>query len=92
MVLLSGSSVRAIRTLSASATSIHVIWAAELAACAKTKQLQTKLTSTAATEIALLNVFHRSVNSVITPAPPSGASKISHGTIAFICRAKISSC
>src|SRR5437867_222927 len=84
IVLLSASSVRAIGILSTPATSIHVIWAAELVACVKTKQLQTKLTSTAATEIALLNVFHRSVNSVITAALTSGARRISHGRIEFI--------
>jgi hypothetical protein len=84
IVLLSASSVRAIGTLSAPARSIHVIWAAEPAECAKTKQLQIKLTSTATTEIVLLNAFHRSVNRVITPALPSGASRISHGTMPFI--------
>lgn len=42
-----------------------------------------KLTSTAAIEIELLNVFHRRVNSVITVALTSGASRISHGTIIF---------
>jgi hypothetical protein len=84
MVLLSGSSVRAIGILSTPATSIHVIWAAELAECAKTKQLQIKLTSTATTEIVLLNAFQRRVNRVITAALPSGASRIIHGRTELI--------
>src|SRR6266542_6643246 len=84
IVLLSASSVRAIGTLSAPATSIHVIWAAELAECAKTKQLQIKLTSTATTEIVLLNAFHRRVNSVMTMVLTSGAIRISQGTSKLI--------
>jgi hypothetical protein len=43
------------------------------------KQLQQKLTSTAVMEIALLNDFHRSVNSVMTVALANGARRMSHG-------------
>jgi hypothetical protein len=50
----------------------------------KIKQLHVKLTSTAAIEIKLLAVFHRSAKSVITPAPTSGASRTTHGKIEFI--------
>ena len=52
--------------------------------CAKIKQLHVKLTRTAATEIKLLTDFHRSVNSVITTALTSGASRMTHGKIEFI--------
>jgi hypothetical protein len=92
MVLLSASTVRAIGILSAPATSIHVIWTAELSACAKTKQLQTKLTSTAATDIEPLNAFQRSVNSVMTMALTSGAIRISQGRSDLIAWAKILNC
>ena len=51
---------------------------------AKIKQLQIKLTSTAAIEIELLKVFHRRVNSVITAALISGASRMIHGKLEFI--------
>src|SRR5439155_1334508 len=63
---------------------IHVNSAAATVRCAKIRQLQIKLTSTAAIEIALLNVFHRSVKNVIAAALTSGASKMSHGNIRFI--------
>jgi hypothetical protein len=43
------------------------------------KQLQQKLTSTAAMEIALLKDFDRSVNSVMTVALANGARRMSHG-------------
>ena len=43
------------------------------------KQLQQKLISTALIEIALLNDFHGSVNSVMTIALVKGANRISHG-------------
>jgi hypothetical protein len=58
--------------------------AAAQVGCAKIKQLQKKLTSTAATEIELLRVFHRRVNSVIRAALSSGASRITQGKIEFI--------
>ena len=48
--------------------AIHVNSAAPLVESAKIKQLFVKLTSTATTEIALLNVFHRRVNTVMTAA------------------------
>jgi hypothetical protein len=50
-----------------------------VADCAKIKQLQQKLTSTAVMEIALLKNFHRSVKSVMTVALANGARRISHG-------------
>jgi hypothetical protein len=64
--------------------SIHVNWAAEVVECPNTKQLQTKLTSTAAIEIELLNVFDRRVNSVIKAALTAGASRMIHGRNKFM--------
>jgi hypothetical protein len=58
--------------------------AAPVVECAKIKQLHVKLASTAAIEIALLNVFHRRVNRVMTAALSSGTSRISQGKIEFI--------
>src|SRR5882724_2278519 len=84
MVLLNWSSVRPSGTWKTPLISIHVNPAAATVRCANIKQLQIKLTSTAAIEIALLNVFHRSVNNVIAVALTSGASKMSHGNIRFI--------
>jgi len=57
---------------------------AAVVCCAKIKQLQAKLTSTATIEIELLNVFNRRVNSVITAALTNGASRMSHGKIEFM--------
>src|SRR5436190_3292836 len=84
MVLLNWSSVRPSGTWKTPLISIHVNSAAATVRCAKIRQLQIKLTSTAAIEIELLNVPHRSVNNVITVALTSGASKMSHGNIRFI--------
>src|SRR5437762_5626242 len=84
MVLLNWSSVRPSGTWKTPLISIHVNSAAATVRCAKIRQLQIKLTSTAAIEIELLNVLHRSVNNVITVALTSGASKMSHGNIRFI--------
>jgi hypothetical protein len=64
--------------------SIQVTSDAAMFDWAKIKQLQMKLMSTAAIEIRLLSVFHRSVNSVITAALQSGASRTIHGKIVFI--------
>ena len=83
IVLLNWSSVSPSGTWKTPLISIHVNSAAAPVRCAKIRQLQIKLTSTAAIEIALLNVFHRSVNNVITVALASGASRISQGTIIF---------
>ena len=63
---------------------IHVNSAAVAVRCAKIRQLQVKLTRTAAIEIELLKVFHRSVNSVIRAALTSGASRMIHGKNEFI--------
>src|ERR1700756_989873 len=84
MVLLSWSNVRPSGTWKTPLIPIHVNSASETVRCAKIRQLQTKFTSTAVIEIALLNVFHRSVNNVIAPALTSGVSKMSHGNIRFI--------
>ena len=43
------------------------------------KQLQEKLTSTAAIEIALLNDFDRSVKSMMIVALANGVRRINHG-------------
>src|SRR5262245_3358304 len=84
IVLLSWSSVKPTGTLRAPATSIQINSAAAILDCVKIRQLHTKLTSTAATEIRLLTVFHRSVNSVITTALLNGVSSMIHGKIEFI--------
>src|SRR5437773_4210207 len=52
----------------------------EMSALPKIAQLQMKLPITAATEIALLIVFQRRVNKVMTPAELSGRSKANHGS------------
>src|SRR6266581_6047403 len=52
----------------------------EMSALPKIAQLQMKLPITAATEIALLIVFQRRVNKVMTPAELSGKSKANHGS------------
>src|SRR4029077_6381788 len=85
-VLLNGSSVRPSGTWKIPLIAIHVNLAAAVVECAKIKQLQVKLTSTAAIEIELLNVFHRSVKSVITAALTSGVSRMTHGRVKFIQR------
>src|SRR6266516_548234 len=84
IVLLNWSTVRPSGTWKTPMMPIHVNAAAATVRCAKIKQLQIKLTSTAAIEIELLSVFHRSVKSVITAALTSGASRMSHGRIEFI--------
>src|SRR5437899_7568081 len=83
IVLLNGSRVRPNGTWKTPLIPIHVSPAAAAVRCAKIKQLQIKLTSTAAIEIELLTPFHRSVNSVITVALTNGASRITQGTIIF---------
>ena len=60
--------------------SIHANSGAEMSALPKIAQLQTKLPITAATEIALLIVFQRRANKVMTPAELSGRSKANHGS------------
>src|SRR6266487_6631148 len=81
IVLLNWSSVRPRGSWKTPLIPIHVNSVAATVRCARIRQLQIKLTSTAAIEIALLNVFHRSVNNVITVALASGARRISQGTI-----------
>src|SRR5436190_22313114 len=83
IVLLNWSSVSPSGTWKTPLIPIHVNSAAATVPCAKIRQLQIKLTSTAAIEIALLNAFHRSVNNVIAVALASGARRISQGTIIF---------
>src|ERR1043166_2858833 len=84
MVLLNGSRVRPNGTWNTPPIPIHVNSAAAPVERAKIKQLPAKLTSTAPIEIALLNVFHRRVNSVITAALTAGASRMIHGKIEFM--------
>jgi hypothetical protein len=79
IVLLNGSSVRPNGTRKIGGTSSHTNSDATVADCAKIKQLQQKLTTTAVVEIALLKNFHRSVKSVMTVALANGARRISHG-------------
>src|SRR5205807_4579846 len=84
IVLLNGSRVRPNGTWNMPPIGIHVNSAAALVERAKIKQLFVKLTSTATTEIKLLNAFHRRVNRVMTTALANGARRISQGTIGFI--------
>ena len=84
IVLLNGSKVRPNGTWKTPLIPIHVNSAAAAVEYANTKQLQTKLTSTATIEIELLNIFHRSVKTVMTTALVSGARRISQGKIEFI--------
>ena len=84
IVLLNGSKVRPNGTWKTPLIPIHVNSAAAAVECANTKQLQTKLTSTATIEIELLNIFHRRVNNVITAALTSGASRMIHVKIEFM--------
>src|SRR6266480_6346181 len=89
IVLLNWSSVRPRGTWKTPLIPIHVNSVAATVRCAKIRQLQIKLTSTAAIEIALLNVFHRSVNSVITTAEINGRSKTNHGSQLLMVELKI---
>src|SRR5438093_4777950 len=84
IVLLNGSRVRPNGTWKTPLIPIHVNSPAAAVECAKIKQLQIKLTSTAAIEIELLNAFHRSVNNVITAALSNGARRMRQGRSGFI--------
>src|SRR4029453_8890070 len=83
IVLLRPSSTKPNGTLKTPPSSIQMNSGGEIPDREKIKQPQTKLTSTAATEIKLLSAFHRSVNSVIATALRSGARRIIHGKIEF---------
>ena len=84
MVLLNSSSVRPRETWKTPLIPIHVNSDAAAVEYAKIKQLQIKLTNTAVIEITLLNVFHRSVKSVMVTALTSGASRMIQGRNEFI--------
>src|SRR6266513_4367654 len=84
IVLLNWSSVGPRGTWKTPLIPIHVNSVAATVRCAKIRQLQIQLTSTAAIEIALLNVFHRSVNNVITAALSNGARRMRQGRSGFI--------
>src|SRR5262249_31703493 len=84
IVLLNGSSVRPSGTSKIPLIAIHVNLAATVVWFAKIRQLKIKLTSTATIEMELLNVFQCRVNSVITAALTSGASRMTHGKVKFI--------
>lgn len=92
IVLLNGSRVKPIGTLNALLISIQMNSGALIFGCENIKQLQVKLTRTAATEIKLLTDFHRSVNRVINVALIKGASSVIHGNIEFITSPRISDC
>src|SRR6266496_1107056 len=79
IVLLRLSNTKPNGTLNTSPNSILLNSRAEIPGCVKIKQLQTKLKSTAATEIKLLSAFHRCVNNAELN---NGARRISHGTTA----------
>jgi hypothetical protein len=62
---------------------------AEMSVQTKIAQLQAKLTRTAPTEIELLRVGQRRVNSVITAAEAKGSNKTSHGSKLLVVNFKI---
>src|SRR5438874_5160100 len=89
IVLLNWSSVRPSGTWNMPLIPIHVNSAAVVVCWAKIRQAQRKLTTTAATEIKLLNAFHRRVNSVIRAALDSGASRMIQDTSELITSAPV---
>src|SRR6266702_2040100 len=84
IVLLRLSNTKPNGTLKTSPNSIQLNSRAEIPGCVKIKQLQTKLMSTAATEIKLLSAFHRCVNKVIAAALTSGENKTIQDKLEFI--------
>src|SRR6266700_5699623 len=84
IVLLRLSSTKPRGTLKTPPRSIQVDSGTETDGCVKIKQLQTKLPSTAATEIKLLSAFHRCVNNVIAAALTSGENKTIQDKLEFI--------
>src|SRR5205823_13188441 len=77
---LRSSSTNANGTANTPPMLIQMNSGAEMSTLTKIAQLQAKLPSTAATEMALLIFFQRRVNKVMTAADPSGRSKASHGS------------
>src|SRR6267143_2290078 len=84
IVLLNWSTVRPSGTWKTPPIPIQENSAAATFGCVKIQQLKLKLTSTAAIEIELLKLFHRSVNSVIAAALARGGRRIIHGKIEVI--------
>src|SRR6266480_5797387 len=77
---LRSSSTNANGTANTPPMLIQVNSGAEMSTLTKIAQLQAKLPRTAAIEIALLMLFQRRGNQVMTAAEPSGRSKASHGS------------
>lgn len=90
MSRLRSSRMKPIGTWRVPRISSQVNSGAEISILTKTRQLQMKLPSTAAIEIAALNVFDRRVNRVMIAAEISGRSKISHGSELLVVKFKIS--
>src|SRR6266404_7249995 len=86
---LRSSRMNPIGTLNTPRMSIQVNSGAEMSVRAKTKQLHTKLPTTAPTEMKALTSFHRRVNKVITAADASGISKTIHGSKLLVVNLKI---
>ena len=84
IVLLRLSNTKPNGTLNTTLKSIQVNSGAEIPDCVKIKQLQTKLPSTANTEIAALTFRKRCVNSVIITALNSGVRRMIQGKMGFI--------
>src|SRR5438093_1356986 len=84
IVLLRLSRTNPNGTLKTPPRSIQLNSGPEISDREKIKQLQRKLTRTAATEMKLLSAFHRRVNSVIKIALISGARRMIHGKSKFI--------
>ena len=87
---LRSSSTNPIGTWRVPRMSSQVKSGVEMSILMKTKQLQTKLPSTARIDIAALIVFDRPANRVMTAADISGRSKISHGSELLVVKFKIS--
>ena len=68
--------------------SIQLSSGAEMSILVKRAQAQTKLPTTAATEIAALRVLERRVNKVMIAADANGRSKISHGSELLVVKFK----
>src|SRR6266850_5368984 len=84
IVLLRPSRVKANGTLNTPGKSSQVSSGAERFGREKIRQLQTKLTRTAAIEIKLLRVFDWRKNNVIVAAETSGANNAYHGSMLFM--------
>src|SRR5256885_2371027 len=90
--LLRSSRINARGTANTPPMSIQAYSEAEMSTLTKIAQLQRKLPTTAAIEMALLIFLQRRVNKVMTAAEPSGRSKTNHGSKLLVVKVKILKC